>query len=55
VAKVYVNRLELSLAVNLLTSAGGASGASNDWGLQFKHSFLLPAHRRKPRRLPPVA
>ena len=37
-AKVYVNRLKLSVAKNLLASADGISGASNDSGLQFKHS-----------------
>jgi hypothetical protein len=38
VAKVYVNRLELSVAENLLASADGTIGASNDSCLQLKHS-----------------
>jgi hypothetical protein len=37
---VYVNRLELSVVVNLLASADGTGGVSNDSGPQFKHSFL---------------
>jgi hypothetical protein len=49
VAKVYVNRLELSVAENLRASADGTIGASNDSCLQFKHSFLGAAHRGKLR------
>jgi hypothetical protein len=44
VAKVYVNRLELSVAENLLASADGTIGASNDSCLQLKHSPRA-AHR----------
>jgi hypothetical protein len=54
VAKVYVNRLELSVAENLLASADGTIGASNDSCLQLKHSSSGSAPR-KTTRLPPVA
>jgi hypothetical protein len=45
---VYVNRLELSVVVNPLTSADGISRTSNDSGLLFEHSFPGAAHCRKP-------
>jgi hypothetical protein len=51
---VYVNRLELSVVVNLLASADGTGGLSNDSGPQFKHSFL-GQRAEKTKRQPPVA
>jgi hypothetical protein len=40
---VYVNRLELSVVINLLASADGTSDLSNDCCLQFKRSSLASA------------